>query len=816
MMQELYINGEALDMEPGTKVTLNFKSNLLGELSKITASNSQTVKVPKTSRNRRLLDNPTAPAYDSTFRYKRHKCRYVQNGIELVNGYAVLLDSSDDYEIALYWGVMSQFQEWLDKDLSLNELSTNIAVPWSEGVELTLYRQFINEGYGYAFYNNGVVKMSEEGSLMDNSLVTIFPSVTAAWLLSEISADAGITFEFPDGMMDVLNRVAIPCVDIKAGEGAWNAAAFAGVAEVFNLSAGSTKSTMCTLNAMLITNDPRGIFKERRKKEIYGWVFYDEIDHWEVVKTCYYAVFYTLDAEQIRVHYADSTPYRYTVPVPKLYMRCLDEDGKEMKTITFESKQFDDATQGFFFDVDEIVDVEDVDTFYFELDGVPAGAETFSITNALKLTVEYDELEYGRDELYPIVPNLPDIEQVKFIQSLCEMFGLFAVGDPDDLKKIRFVSLDVLQDRKVSAVNWSGRLIYDKEKEPEEVGFSFGDYAKRNLFKYKEDDDVPVSGDGEILLDNETLEPEKEVVELPFSASDGSSIIQWELNDDGTEVSSMNASPRIMMASPDDGGFAKLSFAGLSFDALIPKYYNTLEDLLQRAIRIKVKMRLNELDLKTLDVTTPVYLEQFGRYYAIETIQAEGETSTVELVQLPFSVTENKIYAYVGKVANRWAINVMADRAVASTLEVGVSYFVGSTRHELTLTVDAGGSFAGITTTHTSEPINLKIESITPDADAIYRYVVDDRAENQISMSLDGGLAVVFNSQYPIESSVTISWSLVDVSGTASAKTSIIEAGQTQSSATSITRNFTSASVTSISPSFSERYRYKVINSIEG
>lgn len=816
MTQQLYINGEILDMEEGTKVTLNYKSNLLGELSKITASNSQTVKVPKTLRNRRLLDDPTAPAYDSTFRYKRHKCSYVQNGIELVNGYAVLLDSSDDYEIALYWSVMSQFQEWLDKDLSLNELSSKLTVPWSEGVELTLYSQFIKEGYGYAFYNNGVVKMAEDGSLMDNSLVTIFPSVTAAWLLSEISSDAGITFEFPDGMMEVLNRVAIPCVDVKAGEEAWDAAAFAGVAEVFNLSGGSTQSTMCTLNAMLITNDPRGIFKERRKKYIYGWVYYDEIDHWEVVKTCYYAVFNTFNAEHVRVHYADSTPYRYTVPVPKLYMRCLDEDGKELKTITFEAKQFNDATQGFYFDVDELVDVEDVDTFYFELDGVPAGAKTFSIAKALKLTAEYDELEYGRDEMYPIVPNLPDIEQVKFIQSLCEMFGMFAVGDPDDLKKIRFVSLDILQDRKALAADWSKKLIYDKEREPEEVGFSIGDYAKRNLFKYKEDDDVPVNGDGEIVLDNETLEPEKEVVELPFSASDGSAIIQWELNDDRTEVSSSNASPRIMMANLHDSGYAKLSFAGLSFDSLIPKYYNTLKDLLQRAIKIKVKMRLNEIDLKTLDVTTPVYLEQFGRYYAIETIQAEGDTSTVELVQLPFVVRDTKVYAYYGSNKGRLTLSVSAERPVASTLAVDVSYYVASTRNSMTITLNAGSQYAAVMTMQGGEAINLKIEGITPDADALYRYTIDNRPDNQISMSLDDGMAVVFTAQYPVESNVTITWSLVDAGGTASSKTSIIEAGKTQSSATALTRNFTSASVTSISPMFSEKYRYKVINSIEG
>ena len=65
MTEELYINGEAVDLKPDATTTLNYKSNLLGDISKITSSNSQTIQCPKTTRNRKIFDNPGAPAYVS-------------------------------------------------------------------------------------------------------------------------------------------------------------------------------------------------------------------------------------------------------------------------------------------------------------------------------------------------------------------------------------------------------------------------------------------------------------------------------------------------------------------------------------------------------------------------------------------------------------------------------------------------------------------------------------------------------------------------------------------------------------------------------
>ena len=59
MTEELYINNKRVDMNADTKITLNFKSNILGDISKITSSNSQTISLPKTNHNRNMIDHLT-------------------------------------------------------------------------------------------------------------------------------------------------------------------------------------------------------------------------------------------------------------------------------------------------------------------------------------------------------------------------------------------------------------------------------------------------------------------------------------------------------------------------------------------------------------------------------------------------------------------------------------------------------------------------------------------------------------------------------------------------------------------------------------
>ena len=55
--QQLYIDGVLVDIDDKTKITLDIKSNLLRDISKLTSNSTYTVKLPKTVHNQRIFEH---------------------------------------------------------------------------------------------------------------------------------------------------------------------------------------------------------------------------------------------------------------------------------------------------------------------------------------------------------------------------------------------------------------------------------------------------------------------------------------------------------------------------------------------------------------------------------------------------------------------------------------------------------------------------------------------------------------------------------------------------------------------------------------
>ena len=72
----LFIDGELVDLDEDTQITLNIKSNLFTDLSKIVSNNSYTIKLPKTVRNQRIIEHADLPACDTDYPREYHQARY--------------------------------------------------------------------------------------------------------------------------------------------------------------------------------------------------------------------------------------------------------------------------------------------------------------------------------------------------------------------------------------------------------------------------------------------------------------------------------------------------------------------------------------------------------------------------------------------------------------------------------------------------------------------------------------------------------------------------------------------------------------------
>ena len=255
--------------------------------------------------------------------------------------------------------------------------------------------------------------------------------------------------------------------------------------------------------------------------------------------------------------------------------------------------------------------------------------------SSFQITPPAAEINASLGELFRANGNLPDIKQVDFVKAIAAMFGLYVI--PSGVaNKLKFVSLDMLLTNTSNAVDWSSKLVSNGDGDPSKIGYSWGEYCRRNKFTYKSTDDVAASGDGEITIDNDALDAEKEIVKLPFTASDevvvhtdngerGVIIPHFERGNDG-QITDKKVDPRVVMIVPEAGdtGKAIAQFTPITFNQLLDVYYQTMRRLLNDAIVITEKIRLNEFDLLSLDFTKPVYLRQYGKYYGVVSVQASG------------------------------------------------------------------------------------------------------------------------------------------------------------------------------------------------
>lgn len=657
--EELIIDGVRVDMSPDTRIVLNFKSNLLGDVSKITASNSQTIQLPKTIRNRMIFDHATTPARGSVFPYQRHAAEYIRNGVKIISdAYAVMLSASENFEVALYWGEMTRFQTWVESGAKLNDLSFDDLIQiWSNTNAKTYCvsldddpeNVYIDDSYFInADYDCGVGSTDTMPANV-KSQVWLHKFVSVRMILAKIQSDSGITFEFPDGYMSrtgynlrgLFRSVAVALTTRKTSTSTEKNAS--------GISA-NVKQGWCNYNVGLTFSMPASTYYSTENKNC-AFNIWGETAPVTVIKSVYSGRV-KLAAILIVTTSCGSSGYKPDTQL-KIYR------GSNYVKSTFSPTQTTSLGKsgGRYYFLQSFAataefDINEGDEIYlgFELsDGYRF--HELSNSGSIGFTPPPVESNISLGEYFKAKGNFPDITQLDFVKAVCGLFGLYVV--PSGVSnKLKFATLDTLADNKDNAVDWSSKLVRDNtdDGDPREIKYTFGDYARRNWFRYKDDETVTKTGDAPLIVNNESLELEKDVITIPFAASDEKqttfggdattlAVIPHYTLEDGTPKD-VAVSPRLvcMRGGGAHGNEAVVRFDPITFSNMIARYYSQLSDLLNSSAVIKERIRLTEFDLLNLDFTKPVFLKQYGRYYAIISIQTAEEYCTVELLQLPTPV----------------------------------------------------------------------------------------------------------------------------------------------------------------------------------
>lgn len=604
MTRELIIEGQHVDLAPDTDITLEYISNILGDIGKIHLSHSYTVKLPKTTRNARILDDPGRPGHDSSRARRFLTAEYYRNGINLIGqAQAYLLNiSADSYEVALVWSRVPGLKEWSDAKLKLPDLTGLPTLPWKGAAYATVNT---TDDCFYARYVSGAWGAAPN--------IAPHPSVTLYGLMTRIFENAGIPYEIGHNLTDTLQKHALLVAPSHKPS------------LTMELEAGAQASSL-----KWATSSGSGSY----------WWFKDWQTGWDAPGDGNLETTRTIQrgpSEELRFY----LNLKIAGATPDLYF-SLEHGGESY--ILSPSR----TTDGGYL-MDAIVDLksdlrmdEEFDYFSIRIMGLSNnGAYSFSAYDPTRpmfaMMRPHETIQTDHQNLFPISDNLPNIGQMEFIKAVLGLFGAI-IRTSNGMLVLEHYD-DILH--KAQAVDWTHKV--DMQDGIEDFQYLLSDFAQKNTIKYEPDVALPVSPDITLEMEDQTASESKELLKLPFAASIRDQAIHYRCFDawdkDGQyyiEVEDIDIKPRIFGFTYDGQTRVLIFPDSLSGKWATSAYLETYQNLIRKPVQISVNIRLHEIDLATLDTTRPVYLGQYGRYYAILKIQTSGtDLCKVELLQLP-------------------------------------------------------------------------------------------------------------------------------------------------------------------------------------
>lgn len=679
--ERLYIDDELVDLGTDTKITLNLKSNLFRDVSKIISNSTYTIKLPMTARNKRLFLHADLVQESAGYAYKTHQARYFRDGVEVIkDGVATILQVSDNaIEIAILWGLFAKFSKLLSDGKALDKLDTTDRILYPSQKPVEKYDDAKKKNYFYVFYDvwrkdvepDYTWKSTQELTLptggygnssnfpshtfggsraIGNStnVDNLHPVVRASWLLDLIKEKTGVDFQFAEAAKEYIDTLIIPLVSNKSNELTFDKNFEATLPEcntfgvvpvtiskASNVFTARESDTVTELVAAIDTSvilDVSGEWEgdlRGAKPQGHGNRGYGNTDD-----------FFFNNVNRIFVKVRGSGEDQiYPVGNSQDYILVSVPSGYRDKV------KFSIKGSG-------KIDLKKGNSIVFEWGS--SNTTTKFLGGRIKATLQVSD-SVPTDGYFPITSNLPKIKIIDYVKFLSAITGTFPLQVTSD-GSVKFMPLSEIWAHKADAVDWTRRVTGGQLQRPKGIEFVVSGYAQRNLYKWKADDRVSNVYDGVVAIDNETLEKERVVFEFPFAATNGDNVPMYTGErpngfhsggsfggGDGTKVASEKAptysacKDRILRLMQDANGFATGWF-DINMQEIINTKYREVVNTLRYAKVVSVRINIRNMELLNFDETRPIYLAQYASYFAVLEIKAESDgTAEVTLLKLEFN-----------------------------------------------------------------------------------------------------------------------------------------------------------------------------------
>lgn len=603
MTRELIIEGQQVDLAPDTDITLEYTTNILGDIGKINLSHSYTVKLPKTARNARILDDPGAPAHDSYMTRRFLTARYYRNGVDLLGGTVrayILRTTPEEYEIALVWNSMQSLEDLSGTKKTLNDIEGLPVLRWvgANGASPDYTGGDSVDGAIHAWYNSGLGLNYTPRQIN----AATHPSMKMSDLFGKIMDQAGVVYKIHSeaALSAMANHVMLAAPSRKPSR-EMEEASGTRYSSTYVLQGGDT---------LVLTAGAR-------------------TDGWDPVA----------DNSQ-RLTVGSDSKHRVLVNIQAPASDAAAFDGVDLVI-----KGYDEGSNGAELAraafvgggclFDEEVEVSGCSRYSLELSSSAftklIGFQALDPSRPqICLSRVHESINLEKDNRFPIAGNLPDIGQWDFVKACLAFYGLTPVIRGGTLHLYGYDDIMDLSE----AYDWTTKVDMT-DGAPQEMRYAVDGWAQVNAIAFEENEALTYDPSARIETDDKTLKAYRNWYELPFSASQGDIAPHYKQTKDGT-FESTDMTPRVFRVKLGHMGIMLTYADDMYGEGLRDKFYSRIQKAMRRPVTLSMNIRLHELDLAQLDLSRPVYLRQFGRYYAILKIQTSGsDLCKVELLQLP-------------------------------------------------------------------------------------------------------------------------------------------------------------------------------------
>lgn len=499
-MVELYIDEELIDLSVDQPLAMTYQVQDIGSIQFQRANFSNQFKVPKTKENLRKLGFIDQVTTADMRPYRALPARIIQDGEEIVrNGVCKVLSADDTINVVIFSGIKDFFETIGDAKLSDLDLS-DLNHTWDEATITAL--RTAEDGICYPFIDYGAGFQPEYQ----------FFAIYVKTLFERIFTEAG--FEYYGSFLDhpAYDKIILP----------FSGKAYLSSSDVKKnsfIAIGETNSYGCHNSLYQIIGQPTGYPSPSAGcggLDISQTAGLTEITGNE--NGLFDGSYFTVGASPVRGEFKVSGKAILGV-TDRVYIKLVSS----LKGVLWSYTEFLNAGAKVFSGEVVLSDYLPGETLHLEI--------ASEISNALwEVQLEFvadEEVVFGSG--VDVARNMPDIKQKDFLKGIAHIFGVIYEQD-ENIQRVRLRQFDEIQTNKGAAVDWSDKLHVpaskDDRRQPQII-FDIG-YAQRNLFRYKEDENVTEGyGDGVLLVDDQNLAPEKTIIELPFAATENNQITQF-------------------------------------------------------------------------------------------------------------------------------------------------------------------------------------------------------------------------------------------------------------------------------------------------